>query len=58
MDGPEHVSFLRFSLAEIEHRGAMVAGLRELKLTLWVTKLRSDSSYAIYATRETCFAHL
>jgi hypothetical protein len=27
--------------------GAMASGLRELKLALWVTKLRSDSSYMI-----------
>jgi hypothetical protein len=27
--------------------GAMATGFRELKLALWVTKLRSNSSYVI-----------
>jgi hypothetical protein len=38
--------------------GVVAASLRELKLALWDTILRSDSSNAIYAMRGTCFADL
>jgi hypothetical protein len=43
---------------EQSHRGAMSAGLRGPKLKLWCTICDEISSYAIYTTRGTHFAHL
>jgi hypothetical protein len=47
MDSPKRVSFLGSVRSKQSAVGAMAAGLRELKLTLYVTELRSDCSYAI-----------
>jgi hypothetical protein len=47
MDSPERVSFLGSVQPKQRAVGTMAAGLRELKLALQVTKLKSDSSYMI-----------
>jgi hypothetical protein len=47
MDGSERVSFLGSVRPKQSAVGAMAAGLRELKLTLYITKLQSDCSYVI-----------
>jgi hypothetical protein len=47
MDDSERVSFLGSVSPKQSVVGAMAASLRELKLTLQVTKLQSNSSYMI-----------
>jgi hypothetical protein len=47
MDGLERISFLCSVRLKQSTVGPMATGLRELKLALWVTKLRSDSSDSI-----------
>jgi hypothetical protein len=44
--------------AEQIHRGAMAGSLRGPKLELWCTICNEVSSYVIYTTRGTRFAHL
>jgi hypothetical protein len=48
----------RLGPAEQSHRGAMAAGLRGPKLKLQCTIYDEISSYVIYTTRGTRFAHL
>jgi hypothetical protein len=64
LDRPSKIRWLeafllpRLSSAEQSHRGAMAASLRGPKLELWCTICDEVSSYAIYMTRGTHFAHL
>jgi hypothetical protein len=44
--------------AEQSHRGAMATDVRGPKLKLWCTTCDEVSSYVIYTTRGTHFAHL
>jgi hypothetical protein len=64
LDRPSKIRWLgtillpQLSPAEQSHRGAMAAGLRGPKLKLRCTICDEVSSYAIYTTRGTRFAHL
>jgi hypothetical protein len=47
LDGAGASSFFGPAWPKQSAMGTMDTGLRELKLFVWVTKLRSDSSYVI-----------